>query len=309
MKKITLIGCGAVGALYGLRLHNLLGNQHVCFLVDDDRKKRYEQQGILLNGERAPFRYCTAEEAQVADLIILATKNHHLGAAIELMRSSVGPKTVILSLLNGIESEQLLASAFGQEKVLYSFAVGLNSTHMGNTITYTAEGRIVFGEKDNAISERVVAIKDLFESAGIAYVVPEDIQLQMWNKFMLNTTYNTISSLLYATYAEFDQPSVLNLAYLICKEVQLVAQCEGVHLPDSLIEQNHKIVCSLGVEGKTSMCQDMEAGRKTENAWFCGTVIKLGNKHGIPTPTCQALSLLVEAKEHIVLSGQAQKRR
>lgn len=307
MKNITLIGCGAVGALYGLRLHKALGKQHVCFLVDEDRKKRYEQEGIHLNGERAPFRYCTPKEAPVADLIILATKNHHLGDAIDLMRSSAGPKTTILSLLNGIESEQVLASAFGQEKILYSFAVGLNSTHVGNTITYTAEGRIVFGEKDNRKSERVEAIIALFEKAGIAYVVPEDIHVEMWNKFMLNTTYNTISSLLNATYAEFDQPSVLHLAHLICKEVQMVAQCEGVLLADSLIEQNHKIVCSLGSEGRTSMCQDMEAGRKTENAWFCGTVIKLGKKHGIQTPTCQALSLLVEAKEHIVLSGQARQ--
>jgi len=303
MKNITLIGCGAVGALYGLRLHNLLGKEQVCFLVDEKRKQRYETEGIFLNGEKAPFRYCTSDEAEAADLVILATKNHHLAEAIRLMKSSVGPDTTILSLLNGIESEQLLASEFGQEKVLYSFAVGLNSTHTGNTITYTAEGRIVFGEKDNAISERIMALKDLFEKALIAYVVPEDIQLQLWNKFMLNTTYNTISSLIYATYADFDQPSVLDLARLICREVQMVAAKEGVLLPDSLIEQNHRIVCSLGSEGKTSMCQDMEAGRRTENQWFCGTVIKLGEKHGVSTPTCQALSLLVQAKEHMLLNG------
>jgi len=303
MMNITLIGCGAVGALYGLKLHNLLGKEHVCFLVDEQRKQRYERDGIFLNGERAPFHYCTPEEAQPADLVILATKNHHLEDAIELMRSSIGPDTAVLSLLNGIESEQILASEFGQDKVLYSFAVGLNSTHTGNTITYTVEGRIVFGEKDNKRSIRVAAIADLFEKAGIAYLVPEDIQLEMWNKFMLNTTYNTISSLLFATYADFDQGAVLELARLICKEVQMVAAKEGVLLPDSLIEQNHRIVCSLGSEGKTSMCQDMEAGRRTENQWFCGTVIKLGEKHGVSTPTCQALSLLVQAKEHMLLNG------
>ncbi|WP_293890418.1 ketopantoate reductase family protein, partial [Sphaerochaeta sp. UBA5856] len=66
MKNITLIGCGAVGALYGLRLHNLLGREHVCFLVDEKRKKRYEREGIFLNGQRAPFRYCTPEEAKPA---------------------------------------------------------------------------------------------------------------------------------------------------------------------------------------------------------------------------------------------------
>lgn len=305
MKNITLIGAGAVGALYGLRLHNLLGTDHVRFLVDEGRKRRYASEHLYLNGEPAPFHFCTKEQAPVADLVIVATKNHHLGDAIDLMGTSVGPETAILSLLNGIESEQVLSSVFGPEKVLYGFAVGLNSTHMGNTITYTEEGRIVFGESDNANSARLDAIKTLFEKAGIAYLVPDDIHAQMWNKFMLNTVYNTISSLIHATYADFNQDAVLHLAHLICKEVQLVAKSEGVLLADSLIEANHTIVCSLGSTGKTSMCQDMEGGRKTENQWFCGTVIKLGEKHGIPTPTCQALSLLVEAKEHIMLNGQA----
>ena len=158
MKTITLIGCGAVGALYGLRLHQLLGKKQVCFLVDEARKERYEQNGIFLNGERAEFAFCTPETASVSDLVILATKNHHLEQAIRMMHSVVGPETAILSLLNGIESERILAKAFGSDRVLYSFAVGLDSTHTGNSIIYTKEGRIVFGEKDNSKSERVKAI-------------------------------------------------------------------------------------------------------------------------------------------------------
>ncbi|NCC91602.1 MAG: ketopantoate reductase family protein, partial [Spirochaetia bacterium] len=73
MNTITLIGCGAVGALYGLRLHQLLGKEQVCFLVDEERKNRYEQDGIFLNGERAQFTFCTPDTAPVSDLVILAT--------------------------------------------------------------------------------------------------------------------------------------------------------------------------------------------------------------------------------------------
>ena len=306
MKHIAILGCGAVGALYGLRLHNLLGKEHVCFLVDEERKKRYTQEGIYLNDQIAPFQYCTSKEAPVADLIILATKNHHLTDAISMLQPVVGPETAILSLLNGIESERELSKAFGKEKVLYSFAVGLNSTHIGNRITYTKEGRIVFGEKNNEKTERIKEISALFDSAGVSYVVPENIERELWNKFMLNTAYNTISGLLSATYGDLDQEPVWNLAQQVCKEVQNVAKAEGVFLPDSLIEENHRIVTSLGFAGKTSMCQDMEAGRKTENKWFSGTVIKLGKIHGIPTPTCEVLSALVEARENISLRlGQA----
>jgi 2-dehydropantoate 2-reductase len=296
MKKILIIGSGAVGALYGIRLHTVLGPQNVSFLVDEERKERYGRDGIFINGERAPFRFVTPKESQVQDLVIVATKNHHLDEVIGMMGSSVGPQTTILSLLNGIESEEELTKAFGKEHILYAFAVGLNSTHVGNTITYTAEGRIVFGERDNRHSVRVEAIADLFRRAGIAAVVPQNIMVELYNKFMLNTAYNTISSLLGATYRQLDSEPVWRLAQAVCKEVQAVANKEGVVLDDALIEQNHKIVTSLG-EGKTSMAQDMEAGRLTENQWFCGTVIKLGKKHDIPTPVCQTLNDLVEARQ------------
>jgi len=296
MKKVTIIGCGAVGALYGLRLHRVLGAEGLTFLVDEGRRGRYERDGITINGERAPFRFVTSSEADVPDLIIVATKNHHLGDAIAQMGPLVAEHTAILSLLNGIESEGELAAAFGASHILYGFCVGLNSTHQGNAITYTAEGRIVFGERDNRRSERVVALGALFERAGIASVVPDDILVALYNKFMLNTAYNTISALLGATYAELASPSVYHLARAVSAEVQAVAKAEGVLLADSLVEENHQIVTALG-GAKTSMAQDMEAGRVTENAWFCGTVIKLGKKHSIATPVCSTLSSLVEAKE------------
>ncbi len=303
MKHIVIIGCGAVGALYGLKLHERFGKDQVCFLVDNDRKERYETQGIYLNDEKAPFRYCTKETVETADLVLLATKNHHLASAIDLMRPAVGTNTAILSLLNGIESERILSQTFGKEKVLYGFAVGLNSTHVGNQITYTKEGKIVFGEKDNSETDRIRIIRSWFEEADIAYMVPQDIHREQWNKFMLNTAYNTISALLGATYQDLDQESVWSLAQAVCKEVQAVAKAEQVILPDSLIAENHRIVTSLGL-GKTSMCQDMEAGRETENRWFCGTVIALGKEHQISTPTCQTLSDLVEAKQAITFRAR-----
>lgn len=295
MKRVTIIGCGAVGALYGLRLHTLLGDERLTFLVDAERKARYEEHGIFINGARAPFRFVTADEAEAPDLIIVATKNHHLGVAIAMMTPLVGEHTAILSLLNGIESEAELAAAFSPSHLLCGFCVGLNSTHSGNAITYTAEGRIVFGERDNEKSKRVLALKALFDDAGIAAVVPADILVDLYNKFMLNTAYNTISALLGATYGELATDAVWRLARAVSAEVQAVAKAEGVLLPDSLIAENHAIVTSLG-EGKTSMAQDMEAGRVTENAWFCGTVIKLGERHSIATPVSQTLSALIEAK-------------
>ncbi len=309
MNKITIIGSGAVGAMYGLRLNQLLGKEHVVFLADKQRRERYASEGLYLNGKRVDFTFIDPNEAKESDLVIIATKNLQLEEAVKQIQGSVGAHTAILSLLNGIDSEQKLSEVYGKEHVLYGFAVGLNSTHVGNHIDFSEEGRIVFGEKDNSRSGRIEAICSLFDRAHITYVVPEDIRLELWKKFMLNTAFNTISALCRATYGDLKQDSVRTLAWQTSKEVQAVGEKEGVFLSDAMIEQNYQIVTSLGFEGKTSMCQDMEAGRKTENNWFCSAVVRLGQKHAIATPTCELLSLLVEASEGVNLRLKASREQ
>lgn len=301
MDSVTIIGCGAVGAMYGLRLHQALGKEKVLFLAEGQRKTRYETEGLIINGERVDFTFVEPKDAQVSDLVILATKNLQLEESVQQIRKAVGEHTVILSLLNGIESEQKLIDAYGEHQVLYGFAVSLNSTHVGNHIDFTEEGRIVFGEKDNRKTDRIMAIAQLFSRSSITYLIPEDIRLELWKKFMLNTAYNTISSLCRATYGDLKQESVRVLAHQVSKEVQAVGQREGIALTDAMIEQNYRTVTALGFAGKTSMCQDMEAGRKTENNWFCSAVVRLGKAHGIPTPACEILSLLVESSEAVQL--------
>lgn len=298
MKTVTIIGTGAVGALYGWRLLQALGRNHVQVIAEGERKERYEKDGFLINGEQVFFPVVRPKEAKPSDLVIIATKNHHIGEAIEAIAHAVGKETAILSLLNGIDSERLLEEAYGQRAVLYSFAVGLSSRHEGNRIEFDEEGRIVFGERDNRRSERVKAIGELFDRAHIAYTVPEDIRQALWKKFMLNTAYNTLSAICLATYGDFKAKSLERLTWMVSKEVQAVGKAEGVSLTDEMIEENQKTIVGLEENGKTSMFQDMEAGRKTENRWFCEAVAALGRKHNIPTPTCEVLSYLVESCEH-----------
>ncbi len=307
MNQVTIIGSGAVGAMYGLRLHQLLGKENVVFLADQQRRERYANEALYLNGEKVDFTFVDPKDAKKSDLVIIATKNLQLEEAVKQIKHAVGEHTAILSLLNGIESEKKLGQTYGEEHVLYGFAVGLNSTHIGNRIDFSKEGRIVFGERDNSKSRRVEAICSLFQRAHIDYVVPEDIRLELWNKFMLNTAFNTISALCRATYGDLKQESVKTLAWKASKEVQAVGQKEGVFLTEGMIEQNYQVVTSLGFDGKTSMCQDMEAGRETENNWFCSAVVRLGEKYAIPTPTCEILSLLVEASEGVQIRLKASR--
>jgi len=294
IKTVTLIGCGAVGCLYGARLQEVSDLQVVA---SGKRLERYRTEGLFLNGKKVGFTYVSPEEAKATDLVIIATKNLQLTEAIEEMKNAVGKDTVIMSLLNGIESEGHVAEKYGQEKMLYSYAVGLSSMHDGNHITSTSEGKIVFGEKDNRKTERVEAIASLFRRCGIAYEIPEDIQLSMWKKFMLNTAFNTLSSITWSGYGDFKEPALQTLVRKVSDEVIAVAHAEGITLTKAMVEESIAMITHLEANGMTSMFQDMVAGRNTENEFFCGTVVHLGEKHKIPTPVCETLCLLVKGCE------------
>lgn len=298
IKRVTMIGMGAVGAVVGIRLQKLLGKNMQC-IVDAERKARYERDGIYVNGEKTVFNWVTPEQADCADVVIIATKNAQLAQAIQSMRGAVGKDTMILSLLNGIQSERDLAEAYGAEKVLPAFVLSLNSIHEGNKIEYTDAGRLIFGEGDNTKSERVLALCDLFERAGITYVNPCDIQLELWKKYLINVTFNTLSALCRSPYGGFKYPVMQELARQTGAEVIAVANAEGIALTAQHLEDDLKLMCHHDPHGKTSMLQDMEARRKSENPWFCGTVVRLAEKHGIPVPTCALLEKLVAGTEAV----------
>ena len=133
--KITMIGMGAVGAVVGKRLGEFLGFENMECIADSQRKSRYEKNGISINGERINFHFVTPENAGKSDLVIIATKNLQLKDVLVQIEKAIGPETTILSLLNGIQSEQELSEKFGKEKVLYGYIVNLSSTNENGNIT------------------------------------------------------------------------------------------------------------------------------------------------------------------------------
>lgn len=302
VNTVSIIGIGAVGAIYALRLTNLLGKEHVRVIVDPPRMARYHRDGLYINGEAVKFNLVTPDETvEAADLIILATKNHQLHEAAKMIASQVGEHTSILSLLNGIDSETYLATLYGQQRILYGFTTALDSTREGNRINFTNEGIIYFGEKDNSRTSRLQAIEDLFKAANIQNRIPDDIHRELWAKFMVNVSINTISAITGATYGECAHvPAIKHMIISTQREVITLAKAQGIQgLDESYIERYQKIFASLEPSGKTSMLQDRESGRLTENPWFCKRASSLGKDLGVPTPLCDMLGNLLEAIEII----------
>lgn len=304
INTISIIGIGAVGAIYAWRLSEYLGYKNVRVVVNAERLERYQKEGIYLNGARVNFHYVLPDApVEPADLIIFATKNHHLMDAIDDVSEHVGKQTMLLSLLNGIDSEQILTERFGAEHVLYGFTTALDSTRNKNRIDFSTEGIIFLGEKHNEMTARLSAVTDLFTQAKITYQVPENIERELWAKFMVNVSINTISAITRATYGDCASiEPIRNLIIDTQKEVIALAKAVGIEgLDESYIERYQKIFASLEYEGKTSMLQDIEAGRETENDWFCIRASQMAAELGIPTVLIDTLGRVAAGSERVQL--------
>ena len=198
-------------------------------------------------------------------------------------------------MLNGVTSEEIIAKAYGRDKLLYSYFIGHSAIRTGNSVVHDDVNTIVYGSENEADNENVLRVKKYFDKAGINYKIPEDIKHSLWLKFMLNVCANQPTAILRMTFGEMLENSCfMDFAIEVMKEVQAIAKAEGVKNSEAMIDETVAHLHTMIPEGKTSMLQDVEAGRKTEVDMFAGTVMQLGIKHNIPTPYNKVLKEMVE---------------
>ncbi|MFP4331469.1 MAG: ketopantoate reductase family protein [Spirochaetaceae bacterium] len=307
IKRVLILGAGALGAMYARPFATTNGVE-AAFIARGERAERLRAHGVFVNGTPVKLRVIEdpagTEEGGRRDestLVLVALKHHQLDEGIEVVRPFVGANTLLLSVMNGIGSEGRLADAFGRERVVHAVAVGMDAVREDNRVRYSAMGKIRFGRGFPELAdEGVEAVKELFERCGIACVVEEDIRRSIWNKFMLNVGVNQLSALLGAPYRVFQgQEAAKRLLRATMREVVAIAEAEGVNLKETDIEPWFDILATLSPEGKTSMLQDMEAGRKTEVEMFAGQIVELAQKHRLPAPINSCLLDMIKVRESL----------
>lgn len=295
IKKVLICGIGAVGSIYANKIQNY-DAENLRVLVNKQRYERYIKNPTIFNGKELNFNYVLPDDNNFkADLIIIATKYDGLFDVIENIKNFVQDDTVIMSLLNGVTSEKIIAQTYGRERLLYSYFIGHSAVRTGRNIVHDDVNTIVYGSENSADFDNVQRVKEYFERVGINYKIPEDIIHSLWLKFMLNVAANQTTAILRFTFGEFlENDKCMEFAINLMKEVQLIAKAEGVKNTDVMIDETISHLHTMIPEGKTSMLQDVEAGRKTEVEMFAGTVIKLGLEHGIATPYNKIVKEMIE---------------
>ena len=294
---VGLIGLGAVGALYAERMLSTGADLRV--IVDENRCERYSREGVMVNGRRIDFPYATPAQASPVDLLIIATKQGGLESAMETARGFVGEDTLIISLINGVTSEQILSERFGEKNVLYAVAQGMDAVKEGNSLTYEHPGLIVLGEKEpGEVSARVQAAADYLISHDVMVTPVPDMVRRQWGKLMLNVGINQAVMVFEGDYATVQRPGKPREVMLgAMREAQMIAGLEGYPITEDEYDGWVKLADSLAPSGKPSMRQDGEAHRKSEVELFAGTMVRLAQKHGVDVPINAWLSEKVKEME------------
>ena len=300
IKHVLICGIGAIGSIYADKI-NRYDNENLKILVDKNRLEKYSKNPKIFNGKELKLNYILPENTDFkADLIIIATKYDGLNDVINNIKNFVKDDTIILSLLNGVTSEDLIAQKYGLKHLIHSYFVGHSAMRNGNNITFDGRGDIVFGILNPYITDKndENILKNYFDKVGIDYKIPDDIERSMWLKFMLNVSSNQVSAILHKTFGQMQKsPKIRKLLENIMLEVVEIAKAKGVKNTQTMIDEAFNSFDKMIPEGKTSMLQDIEAGRKTEVEMFAGTVIKMGEKYNIPTPYNKFLKEMIEAVE------------
>ncbi|HHV98634.1 MAG TPA: ketopantoate reductase family protein [Clostridiaceae bacterium] len=293
IKRISIIGMGALGVLYGDFFTQKLGKQHVEFVADEKRIEKYKREGVFCNGVQCDFNVVNEEEmGKPADLLVFAVKSTALDSAIKTARNKVSKDTIILSLLNGISSEEIIGQVYGMDKMLYCVAQGMDAVKIGNELKYTQMGKICIGimDEDEDRKKKLQAVVDLFDRTGLPYTLETDIKHRLWSKFMVNVGVNQAVMIYEGTYATVQRPGeARELMIAAMREVMMLAEKENVKITEKDLDEYVNLIDRMNPNGMPSMRQDGLARRKSEVELFAGTVLALAKKHGISTPVNQKI--------------------
>lgn len=294
---VAMIGAGNLGAYVVRGLTGTLGDD-LWVIAEGARKERLEKDGLIINDKPYTLHVRTPEEASGADLIIVCVKYHALREILPAVKTIAGPHTLVMSLMNGVDSEEILAEAIPKEQIVHAM-IRVVADRDGNRINIQPTGKgmgIHYGQVRGIPDEASLrALDDLFAGAAFDAVRDEDILTSMWSKYAFNNCENLPQAVLDAGVGCFeDSAHMAWVRSMIYEETRMVAAAEGVTLPP---EPKHVTSAQFPKHAIYSTLQDLRAGRKTETEMFAGTLLRLAQKHGLQVPYTEMLYHLLCAFE------------
>ena len=294
---VAILGAGAIGGYFIWGLSDKL-KENLWVIASGERKKRLETEGIRINGQKYALNVRTPEEAAGVDLLLVSTKYAALEQCLDDIEKMVDDHTVVLSLLNGVDSEEIIGKRIGMEHMLYAI-MKITSERRGNEIVFKGETTpgLFYGELGIAEpTRRVLEVAQLLQDTPLHYHIVEDIRTEIWYKFALNISQNLPQAMLGIGFGGYeDSEHMAALRKGLRAEVVAVAAAKGIDISKP-----------QGIEGKSSptakrgrysTLQDLDAKRHTEIDMFSGALVQMGRELGVPTPYNEFTYHVIKALE------------
>ncbi len=296
IKTVAILGAGAVGSYLIWGLSNL-SDVRLGVIAEGERAGRLKQ-GCLINDVTYHPEVWAPNEAPDVDLLIVALKYGALSGALESIRAITKEHTTVMSLMNGVDSEERIAEVVGESHVLPAL-IKIASHKEENGYYFIPENTvgIIFGETAAPYqSERVQAIETLLHEAGLRCRSTEYIREEIWSKFRLNVCNNLPQAILGAGVGCYrDSIHMAKISEGLRNELETIAQAKGIDISLSDAASSHGSIVSPSA--RFSTLQDLDAGRHTEIDMFSGALIRMGQELGIPTPYNEYTYHMIKALE------------
>lgn len=299
---IAILGLGAIGSMLADQIARA-SQSPALILADAARRDRWRQTPPTFNGTPIPIQVRTPSEAATAAppaVILLCVKATGLAGAMEMLPPFIGPQTQVLPLLNGVTSEAVVAKKTGEEHVLYAHILCHTAVRKGAATLQSGPATLFFGEAQNTppFTPRVAQTARLLQAAGIHFEIPPDMRAAQWEKYILNVGLNQASAVLNAPHGEFQtNPDAMAFARALMQEAAAIGNALGIPGVQTFPDRAEAVIRSLPADRKTSMAQDVEAGRPTELALFAGWLVPQAARLGIPVPANQLVLDLLGGTE------------
>lgn len=295
--SVAVLGAGAVGSyvIWGLSEKKDIS---LSVIAKGERAERLKAEGCLINGKTYHPEVLTPEEAKGVDLLVVSLKYGALAGALDDIREAVGENTIVMSLMNGVDSEDIIAEKIGMSHIVYSL-IKVASHKEGSGYYFNPETTIgiIFGEADEPYqSERIQAIDALFGAGRINYRITEHIKEEIWSKFRLNVSNNLPQAVLGAGVGCYtDSEHMKAISNGLRNELEAIAKAKGIDM--SVIEKTSTRGSAVPPTARYSTLQDIDAKRHTEIDMFSGALMRMGKELGIPTPYNEYTYHIIKAIE------------
>jgi 2-dehydropantoate 2-reductase len=300
--RIAVVGAGGVGGYFGAKLAR--AGESVVMLARGEHLAAIRRDGIRVRSTPEGESVAKVEAVESfagqppVDMALFCVKSFDTPSGAEALRPVIGPTTGVVSLQNGVDNEEALDDVLGRGVALAGAAYVFASIDAPGVIVHKFAGRIVFGEMDGRISDRATRLRDALARAGVPVELATDIRRVLWEKYLLISAQAGMTALTRCPAGVLrETPESWRMYRLIVEELAAVARATGVSLGHDVVDTILKQAAAIAPDAYSSLHHDLTQGKRLELEALHGHAVRLGERHGVPTP--MVFAVYAALKPHV----------